>query len=163
MEEKVFKSGYVTLIGQPNVGKSTLINRIAGRNSAKTADKPGVTRGKQWIALGQDIMLLDTPGILWPKFEDPSVGLDLAFCGSIKDEIMDLETLGLRLIEKLSDIAPDMLQQNLRGHPGSHQQHRLFKKIKACKDFFEDKPKQYDKEKTKQPQQGHIQTRGSGC
>ena len=97
------------IVGIPNVGKSSLINRLAGRKGAKTGNKPGVTRGKQWIALGQDIMLLDTPGILWPKFEDPSVGLDLAFCGSIKDEIMDLETLGLRLIEKLSDIAPDML------------------------------------------------------
>ncbi len=97
------------IVGIPNVGKSSLINRLAGRKGAKTGNKPGVTRGKQWISLGQDIMLLDTPGILWPKFEDPSVGLDLAFCGSIKDEIMDLETLGLRLIEKLSDIAPDML------------------------------------------------------
>lgn len=97
------------IAGIPNVGKSSLINRLAGRKGAKTGNKPGVTRGKQWIALGEDIMLLDTPGILWPKFEDPKVGLDLAFCGSIKDEIMDLETLGLRLIEKLSAAAPDLL------------------------------------------------------
>ena len=76
------------IVGIPNVGKSSLINRLTGKKAAKTGNKPGVTRGKQWLTLGSDMMLLDTPGILWPKFEDPNVGLNLAFCGSIKDEIL---------------------------------------------------------------------------
>ncbi len=95
------------IVGIPNVGKSSLINRLTGKKGAKTGNKPGVTRGKQWLALGDDIMLLDTPGILWPKFEDPRVGLDLAFCGSIKDEIMDLPTLGMELIGRLVEDHPD--------------------------------------------------------
>lgn len=97
------------IVGIPNVGKSSLINRLTGKKAAKTGDKPGVTRGKQWLTLGSDIMLLDTPGILWPKFEDPKVGLDLAFCGSIKDEIMDIASLGLELIQRLSEVHPDLL------------------------------------------------------
>ena len=97
------------IVGIPNVGKSSLINRLTGKKAAKTGNKPGVTRGKQWISLGEHMMMLDTPGILWPKFEDPKVGLNLAFCGSIKDEIMDLETLGLELIGVLSREYPDLL------------------------------------------------------
>ena len=97
------------IVGIPNVGKSSLINRMTGRKAAKTGDKPGVTKGKQWLALSNGMMLLDTPGILWPKFEDQNVALNLAFCGSIKDEIMDVTELGLELIKRLSDIAPDML------------------------------------------------------
>jgi len=97
------------VVGIPNVGKSSLINRLTGKKAAKTGDKPGVTRGKQWLTLGTDMMLLDTPGILWPKFEDPKVGLNLAFCGSIKDEIMDLASLGLELIASLSKVHPDLL------------------------------------------------------
>ena len=97
------------IVGIPNVGKSSLINRLTGKKAAKTGNKPGVTRGKQWLTLGSDMMLLDTPGILWPKFEDPNVGLNLAFCGSIKDEIMDLPTLGMELIGTLSRVHPDLL------------------------------------------------------
>ena len=97
------------IVGIPNVGKSSLINRLTGSKSAKTGNKPGVTRGKQWLNLGEDIMLLDTPGILRPKLENNEVGKNLAFCGSIKDEIMDLPTLGMELIAKLSDIAPELL------------------------------------------------------
>ena len=97
------------IVGIPNVGKSSLINRLTGKKAAKTGNKPGVTRGKQWISLGDHMMMLDTPGILWPKFEDPKVGLDLAFCGSIKDEIMDLETLGMELIGVLANDYPDLL------------------------------------------------------
>ena len=97
------------IVGIPNVGKSSLINRLTGKKGAKTGNKPGVTRGKQWLSLGEDIMLLDTPGILWPKFEDPKVGLNLAFCGSIKDEIMDLATLGMELIGRLSEEYPELL------------------------------------------------------
>ena len=97
------------IVGIPNVGKSSLINRLTGKKAAKTGNKPGVTRGKQWLTLGSDMMLLDTPGILWPKFEDPKVGLDLAFCGSIKDEIMNIADLGLELIARLSELHPDLL------------------------------------------------------
>lgn len=97
------------IVGIPNVGKSSLINRLTGGKGAKTGNKPGVTRGKQWLTLGSNMMLLDTPGILWPKFEDPHVGMNLAFCGSIRDEIMDLATLGLELIKELSDVHPDLL------------------------------------------------------
>ena len=97
------------IVGILNVGKSSLINRLTGGKGAKTGNKPGVTRGKQWLTLGSNMMLLDTPGILWPKFEDPQVGMNLAFCGSIRDEIMDLATLGLELIKELSLVHPDLL------------------------------------------------------
>ena len=89
------------IVGVPNVGKSSLINKLTGKQSAKTGDRPGVTRGKQWLTLTNGMQLLDTPGILWPKFEDPDVGLNLAFCGSIRDEILDVETLCLELIKVL--------------------------------------------------------------
>lgn len=97
------------IVGVPNVGKSSLINRMTGRKSAKTGDKPGVTKGKQWIKLSNGMQLLDTPGILWPKFEDPKAGVNLAFCGSIKDEIMDLPTLGMELIGVLGERYPELL------------------------------------------------------
>lgn len=103
------KSLRMMVVGVPNVGKSSLINRLMGRKSAMIGDRPGVTRGKQWLKMKNSMEILDTPGILWPKFEDPEVGLKLAFCGSIKDEIMDLETLSLKLIEKLSAEYPDLL------------------------------------------------------
>ena len=89
------------IIGIPNVGKSTFINKIAGKSSAKTGNKPGVTKGKQWIRLNEKIELLDTPGILWPKFKDTSVGLKLAWIGSIKDGIMDQEELAFHLLKFL--------------------------------------------------------------
>lgn len=92
----------VMVVGIPNVGKSSFINRMAKNSVAKVGDRPGVTKNKQWIKTGQDIELLDTPGILWPKFNDEKVALNLAFTGAIKDEIMDIETLGLRLIERLT-------------------------------------------------------------
>ena len=97
------------IVGIPNSGKSSLINRLAGRRATQVGDRPGITRGKQWLTLENGIQLLDTPGILWPKFEDPQVGLNLAFCGSIKDEIMDTEELGLELIRVLARDYPDML------------------------------------------------------
>lgn len=98
------------IVGIPNVGKSSLINRLTGTKAAKAGNKPGVTKGKQWIRLGEDIMLLDTPGILWPKFEDHEVGLALAFCGSIKDETMDISSLGLELIKKLCSSYPELMK-----------------------------------------------------
>jgi len=89
------------IVGIPNSGKSSLINRLTGRRAAQVGDRPGVTRGKQWLTLENGMQLLDTPGILWPKFEDPRVGLNLAFCGSIRDEIMDAADLCLELIRAL--------------------------------------------------------------
>ena len=102
------------IVGVPNVGKSSLINRMTGKKSAKTGDRPGVTKGKQWLTLDSGMQLLDTPGILWPKFEDPRVGLNLAFCGSIKDEILDIATLALELITVLQNEYPDLLLQRYK-------------------------------------------------
>ena len=97
------------IVGVPNVGKSSLINRLTGRKSAQIGNKPGVTKGKQWLKLKNGMELLDTPGILWPKFEDNRVGIYLAFCGSIKDEILDLPTLVLELINVLRRDYPNLL------------------------------------------------------
>jgi len=89
------------VVGIPNVGKSTFINAIAGKAATKTGNKPGVTKGKQWIRLNKNVEMLDTPGILWPKFEDQQVGLNLAFIGSIKEELLNVEELALLLISFL--------------------------------------------------------------
>lgn len=91
----------VMVVGIPNTGKSSFINRMAGRSRAKVADRPGVTRQNQWFAIGGGIELLDTPGVLWPKFDDPEVGNRLAFIGSVKDEVLDVETLAVRLLAVL--------------------------------------------------------------
>lgn len=101
----------VMVVGIPNTGKSSFINRMAGKNRAKVADKPGVTRQNQWFAIGNGIELLDTPGVLWPKFEDPKVGDRLAFIGSVKDEILDSELMAVRLLEVLQSDYADRLQQ----------------------------------------------------
>lgn len=98
------------VVGVPNVGKSTFINHVAKRKSAKAGDRPGVTRGKQWVAVDQTLDLLDTPGILWPKFEDEKTGLHLAFTGAVKAEIIDLETLAHHLMNLLSDRYPNALR-----------------------------------------------------
>lgn len=97
------------VVGIPNVGKSTFINTLAGKACAKTGNKPGVTKGKQWIRLNKQVELLDTPGILWPKFEDQEVGLKLAFIGSIKDEVLQTEELAAELIHFLRTAYPEVL------------------------------------------------------
>ena len=104
----------IMVVGVPNVGKSSFINRMTGKKSTKVGDRPGVTKGKQWLTLKNGMQLLDTPGILWPKFEDPSVGLYLAFCGSIKDEILDSADLALELIRLLGDRYPGLLMERYR-------------------------------------------------
>ncbi len=97
------------IVGVPNVGKSSLINRLTGKKGARVGNKPGVTKGKQWLKLGDDMQLLDTPGILWPKFEDQGVAKNLAYTGSIKDEILDIPTLTMNLIGVMSQYYPELL------------------------------------------------------
>lgn len=104
----------VIVVGVPNVGKSSLINKLSGRKSAITGDRPGVTRGKQWIRLGNGIELMDTPGILWPKFDDELVGKKLAFTGAIKDEIMDVEELACDLLVTLRKLYPQSLEMRYK-------------------------------------------------
>jgi len=111
--------------GIPNVGKSSFINRAAKRKATQTSDKPGVTRGKQWINLGNGIELLDTPGVLWPKFEDQTVAENLAFTGAIRDDIMDIETLGANLMSRLGMEYPGRLSERYKidvpGSPGGFE------------------------------------------
>ncbi len=104
----------IMIVGIPNVGKSSLINKLTGRKSTQTGDKPGVTKGKQCVKLLGNLELLDTPGILWPKFEYEEVALKLAFCRAIKDEVLDVDTLGLRLIAKLMEIEPEKLKERYK-------------------------------------------------
>jgi len=102
------------VVGVPNVGKSTFINKVAKRKSAKAGDRPGVTRGKQWVAVDAGLDLLDTPGILWPKFEDEQTGLHLAFTGAVKDDILDTEALACHLVALLVKRYPDTLIQRYK-------------------------------------------------
>lgn len=93
------RSIHIMVVGIPNVGKSSFINKMAKKDSARVEDRPGVTRGNQWFSIGQGMELLDTPGVLWPKFDDPEVGEKLAFTGAVKDQVMDTELLAFRLLE----------------------------------------------------------------
>lgn len=104
----------VMVVGIPNVGKSTFINKMARNNIAKTGDRPGVTKSKQWIKTAIGIELLDTPGVLWPKFEDDTTALNLAFTGAIKDEIMDIEELALKLVERLQGSYESQLKERYK-------------------------------------------------
>ena len=113
----------IMVVGIPNVGKSTLINQISGRKGAKAENRPGVTRGKQWVSVDNGLLLLDTPGILWPKFEDPNVGMMLAYTGAVKEGVIDLEELASQLMELLHRFYPNALQQRYQveapeGTPG---------------------------------------------
>ena len=118
-QEKIGSARYkrpmrMMIVGVPNCGKSSLINRLTGKKSARTGDRPGVTKGKQWLTLSNGMQLLDTPGILWPKFEDPRVGLNLAYCGSIRDEILDTADLALSFLEDMQNRYPEMLRERYR-------------------------------------------------
>lgn len=111
----------VMVVGIPNVGKSTLINQISGRKGAKAENRPGVTRGKQWVSVDSGLQLLDTPGILWPKFEDPNVGMMLAYTGAVKEGVIDLEELACRLMELLLKYYPQTLldRYKVEAEPGT--------------------------------------------
>lgn len=104
----------VMVVGIPNVGKSTFINKMAQNNIAKTGDRPGVTKNKQWIKTKMDMEMMDTPGVLWPRFEHEATALGLAFTGAIKDEIMDVEELALKLVEKLQVSHPEKLMERYK-------------------------------------------------
>lgn len=104
----------VMVLGIPNVGKSTFINKVSGRKTAKAEDRPGVTRGKQWVPVDRTLELLDTPGILWPKFEDPEVGIRLAFTGAIKDDVVDIEELAMRLMDYLGRNYPRAISERYK-------------------------------------------------
>lgn len=111
---RIFRPIRAMVVGIPNVGKSTFINKLVGKSSAKTGDRPGVTKGKQWIKIKKDFELLDTPGILWPKFEDMNVGMKLAFTGAIKQEILDTHTLCLELLKLLSNKFPYTIENRYK-------------------------------------------------
>jgi len=124
------------IVGIPNVGKSTMINRYAGKNAAKVADRPGVTRGKQWIKIAADFELLDTPGILWPKFEGDNVGRNLAFIGSINDNILDIQDLAAQLADTLRSIAPEGLKSRYNiDFTDDDAAHVLLEKIGIARSF----------------------------
>lgn len=102
------------VVGIPNVGKSSFINRLAGRKVAEAGDRPGVTRGKQWISVGEGIQLLDTPGILWPKLDTLEIGLALSWTGAVNDEILDRELVACRLLEKLRELYPKSIEERYK-------------------------------------------------
>lgn len=116
------------VVGIPNIGKSSLINRLSKRKSAKTADKPGVTKGKQWIKM-EGMMLLDTPGILWPKFDDPEVGMKLAVTGAIKEQVLDIEQVALYLLNVLYVKAPNKLMERYKLDKLSEDRFELLNQI----------------------------------
>ncbi|MCR4748346.1 MAG: ribosome biogenesis GTPase YlqF [Lachnospiraceae bacterium] len=117
------------VVGIPNVGKSTFINSYSGKAAAKTGNKPGVTKGKQWIKLNKQLELLDTPGILWPKFEDKQTGLNLAYIGSINDEILVMEELACNFIEQMLNYYPDRIKKAYNIEDECLKAHELLEKI----------------------------------
>ncbi len=122
------------IVGIPNVGKSTFINSFAGRAAAKTGNTPGVTKGKQWIRLNKNVELLDTPGILWPKFEDQKVGMRLAWIGSIRDEVLDAGDLAFELIQFLKEEYPSALRERygLEGEEAPLEMMEKIGRMRGC-------------------------------
>ena len=102
------------VVGIPNVGKSTFINQISGKKGARAENRPGVTRGVQWVSAGEGLLLLDTPGILWPKFDDPQVGMRLAYTGAVKDDVIDTETLACSLMQMLAERYPQAVTERYK-------------------------------------------------
>lgn len=121
------------VVGIPNVGKSTFINSFAGKACAKTGNKPGVTKGKQWIKLNKELELLDTPGILWPKFEDQATGMRLAFIGSINDEILVMEELATDFIKYLVDYYPNAICEHYGIDENTPADFHMLEEIGKCR------------------------------
>ena len=123
------------VVGIPNVGKSTFINAYAGRAAAKTGNKPGVTKGKQWIKLNKNLELLDTPGILWPKFDNQTIGTHLAFIGSINDNILDVTELAYQLVKLLATTYPKVVVERykIEGHEDPLQVMYQVAEVRGCK------------------------------
>ena len=119
----------IMVVGIPNVGKSTFINRIAGGGRVKVENRPGVTRGNQWVTIDKQLELLDTPGVLWPKFEDPTVGERLAFTGAVKDAVVDIELLAMRLIENLAENYPELLKARYGVEPRGEDSYEVLCQI----------------------------------
>ena len=119
------------VVGIPNVGKSTFINNLRGKASAKASDKPGVTRGKQWIVINTYLEFLDTPGMLWPKFEDKKVAQKLAYLGSVRDNIMDIEELACKFIEEMMKITPDTMVERFKIKDATADNYDIFHQ--ACR------------------------------
>ena len=117
------------VVGIPNVGKSSFINRIAGGMKAKVEDRPGVTRGNQWFSIDKELELLDTPGVLWPKFDDQIVGERLAFTGAVKDAVVDVETLACSLLSVLASDYPKLLEERYKVSPEGHEPYELLEVI----------------------------------
>ena len=133
---RIFTPTRAMIAGIPNVGKSTLINKLVGRNMAKTGDKPGITRSKQWVKIRRYLELMDTPGILWPKFEDKTVGMRLAFTGAVNDDIINLEELSANLIECLDSLYPGAVAQRYGIEYGSDEGgFAVLEKIGAARGF----------------------------
>lgn len=123
------------VVGIPNVGKSTFINAYAGRAAAKTGNKPGVTKGKQWIKLNKNLELLDTPGILWPKFDNQTIGMHLAFIGSINDNILDVTELAYQLVKLLATTYPKVVVERykIEGHEDPLQVMYQVAEVRGCR------------------------------
>lgn len=119
----------VMVAGIPNAGKSSFINRLSKSGRARAEDRPGVTRGNQWYRVDRDLELLDTPGVLWPKFEDPLVGERLAFTGAVRDDILDIETLAARLLENLAGSYGQMLFERYQVRPSGENGHVLLEAV----------------------------------
>ena len=133
------------VVGIPNVGKSTFINAFAGKACTKTGNKPGVTKGKQWIRMGKNLELLDTPGILWPKFDDRQVGLHLAFIGSVNDEIIQLQELSWELIDVIRTRYPGLLRERYQVDEAANA-HEILEAIAESRKCYA-KGEQLDREK----------------
>ena len=126
----------VMVVGIPNVGKSTFINRIAGGNRAKAENRPGVTRGNQWFTIDKELELLDTPGVLWPKFEDATVGEHLAFTGAVKDNVIDTLLLAVKLCEFLSVNYNDLIEQRYKINTENKDAYEIFCEIGKKRGFL---------------------------